>query len=147
MKNLLSEFKTFAIKGNAIDLAVGVMMGAAFSKIVDSIVNDLFLPLVTFVTGKPINYANSFIALSPMPEGLPHTLEAARKAGVNVLAWGNLLSTTLHFFMLAMIVFIVVKWLAQLKRPHAEPSHSTVEPVVAEEILLLREIRDQLKHS
>lgn len=145
MKNFFAEFKAFATKGNAIDLAVGVMIGAAFGKIVDSIVTDLFLPLITFITGGQINYANSFIALSPIPDGVPLTLDAVRKAGVNVLAWGNFLSIALNFLILAFIVFLVVKWLAALKNPTPETVAAPSEPVVTEDIALLREIRDQLK--
>ncbi len=145
MKNLFTEFKAFATKGNAIDLAVGVMIGAAFGKIVDSIVTDLFLPVITFITGGQINYANSFIALSPVPAGVPMTLEAVRKAGVNVLAWGNFVSIALNFVILALIVFLVVKWLATLKSPTSKTTAAPSEPVVAEDIALLREIRDQLK--
>ena len=145
MKNLLTEWKAFAIKGSAIDLAVGVMIGAAFGKIVDSIVADLFLPLITFIIGGQINYANSFIALSPVPPGVPLTLDAVRKAGVNVLAWGNFVSIALNFLILAIIVFLVVKWLAALKNPAPETTVTPCEPVVTEDIALLREIRDQLK--
>lgn len=145
MKKLFTEFKAFATKGNAIDLAVGVMIGAAFGKIVDSIVSDLFLPVITFITGGQINYANSFIALSPVPVGVPLTLEAVRKAGVNVLAWGNFLSIALNFLILSLIVFLVVKWLAALKSPAPETALAPSEPVVSEDIALLREIRDQLK--
>jgi large conductance mechanosensitive channel len=121
------------------------MIGAAFGKIVDSIVTDLFLPLITFITGGQINYANSFIALSKVPDGVPMTLEAVRKAGVNVLAWGNFLSIALNFIILAFIVFLVVKWLAALKSPASETTAAPSEPVVTEDIALLREIRDQLK--
>ncbi len=76
MKNFLLEFKSFATKGNAIDLAIGVMIGAAFGKIIDSLVADLFLPVISFITGGQINYANSLIALSPVPEGIPMPLKS-----------------------------------------------------------------------
>lgn len=144
MKNFLLEFKSFATRGNAIDLAIGVMIGAAFGKIIDSIVADIFLPVISFITGGQINYANSFIALSPVPEGIPMTLDALRKAGVNVLAWGNFVSIVVNFIILAFIVFVMMKWLASLKQADKK-AQSTTEIMVPEDIALLREIRDELK--
>ena len=146
MKNFLLEFKSFATKGNAIDLAIGVMIGAAFGKIIDSLVADLFLPVISFITGGQINYANSFITLSPVPEGIPMTLDALRKAGVNVLAWGNFVSIILNFIILAFIVFVMMKWLASLKQADKKVQ-STPEVVIPEDIALLREIRDALKRQ
>ena len=136
---LVSEFREFAVKGNAMDLAVAVIIGAAFGKIVESIVNDLIMPAVGAVFGG-FDFSNLFVALAPVPEGVAMTLAEVRGAGVPVFAYGNFLTVLLNFVILAFIVFILVRQLNRLKREvPAAPS------VPAEEILLLREIRDQLK--
>jgi large conductance mechanosensitive channel len=125
-----------------VDLAVGVIIGAAFGKIVDSVVGDLIMPLVGRALGN-LDFTNFFIALRDIPAGVPHTLEAVRKAGVPVLAWGNFVTVALNFLILALIIFLMVKQINRLKAeappPPAEP------PAPAEEVQLLREIRDSLK--
>lgn len=135
-----SEFKQFALKGNVVDLAVGVIIGAAFGKIVDSAVNDLVMPVVGRVLGN-VDFSNLFIALREVPPGVPQTLEAVRKAGVPVFAWGNFLTIALNFAILAFIIFMMVKQINRLKReaPPAPP------PSPPEDVLLLREIRDSLR--
>jgi large conductance mechanosensitive channel len=133
-----SEFKEFAIKGNVVDLAVGVIIGAAFGKIVDSFVNDLVMPVVGYFAGG-LDFVNHFVALRPIPEGIPHTLEAVRKAGVPVLAWGNFANIVLNFVILAFIVFLMVRTINRLRR--AEPA--TAAP--PEQVVLLREIRDAVR--
>jgi large conductance mechanosensitive channel len=132
------EFREFALKGNVVDLAVGVIIGAAFNKIVDSIVNDLVMPVVGKFTGG-LEFSNYFTPLAPVPPGLPHTLEAMKKAGVPVLAWGNFVNVALNFVILAFIVFIMVKQINRLRRD--EPA----APAPPENVLLLREIRDLLR--
>jgi len=134
-----SEFKEFAIKGNVVDLAVGVIIGAAFGKIVDSLVNDLVMPVVGYFLGG-LEFVNHFFALRPIPEGVPHTLEAVRKAGVPVLAWGNFANIVLNFFILALIVFLMVRTINRLRR--AAPA---APPAPPEQVVLLREIRDALR--
>lgn len=135
-----SEFKEFAVKGNVVDLAVGVIIGGAFGKIVDSVVNDLIMPLVGRVLGN-LNFADMFIALKDVPPGTAMTLEAVRKAGVPVFAYGNFITIALNFAILALIIFMMVKQINRLKKeaPPAPP------PVTPEDVLLLREIRDSLK--
>ncbi len=135
-----SEFKQFALKGNVMDLAVGVIIGAAFGKIVDSVVNDLVMPVVGRVLGN-VDFSNLFIALREIPPGVPQTLEAVKKAGVPVLAWGNFVTIALNFAILAFIIFVMVKQINRLKReePPAAP------PATPEDIQLLREIRDSLR--
>ena len=136
--SIAREFKEFALKGNVVDLAVGVIIGAGFNKIVDSIVNDLVMPVVGRFTGG-LEFANYFTALGPIPPGLPHTLDAMKKAGVPVIAWGNFVNVALNFVILAFIVFMMVKQINKLRRQ---------EPAAAappENTLLLREIRDSLK--
>ena len=137
---MLTEFRQFAIKGNVMDLAVGVIIGAAFGKIVDSLVNDLIMPIVSRVFGG-LDFSNWFIKLANAPPGVPETYADLKKAGVPLLAYGNFLSVALNFLILAFIVFLLVKAVNKLrdddeKKKAAEPK---------EEVVLLREIRDALK--
>jgi len=137
--SMLQEFKEFAVKGNVMDLAVGVIIGAAFGKIVDSVVNDLIMPIIGRVTGG-LDFSSYYIALKEAPPGTPMTLDALKKAGVPVFAYGNFITIVLYFVILAFIIFMMVKWINKLKReaPAAPP-----EP--PEEVKLLRDIRDSLK--
>lgn len=137
---MMSEFREFAVKGNVMDLAVGVIIGAAFGKIVDSVVGDLVMPIVGRVLGN-VNFADMFVALKEIPAGTAMTLEAVKKAGVPVFAYGNFLTVALNFVILAFIVFMIVKQMNKLKEaaPPAAPAPT------AEDVLLLREIRDSLK--
>ena len=138
---MMSEFKEFAMKGNVMDLAVGVIIGAAFGKIVDSAVNDLIMPVIGRIVGK-VDFKDLFIALSDIPAGVPATLDAVKKAGVPVLAWGNFLTIALNFIILAFIIFLMVKQMNRLKK-----EAPAVPPPPPEDVLLLREIRDNLKPS
>ncbi|HRK78892.1 MAG TPA: large conductance mechanosensitive channel protein MscL [Thiobacillus sp.] len=138
--SFMSEFKEFAVKGNAMDLAVGVIIGAAFGKIVESVVNDLIMPLIGAVSGG-FDFSNLFIALDTVPEGVAMTLAEVKAAGVPVFAYGNFLTILLNFIILAFIVFILVKQLNRLKK-EAPPAAPAAPP---EDIVLLREIRDSLK--
>lgn len=133
----ITEFKEFAVKGNVIDLAVGVIIGGAFGKIVDSVVNDLIMPLIGKVTGG-LDFSSYYIPLAEQSTGLP--LVEAKKAGA-VFAYGNFLTALVYFIILAFIIFMMVKQINRLKReaPAATP---TAPP---EDIVLLREIRDALK--
>jgi len=137
---MMQEFKEFAVKGNVIDLAVGVIIGAAFGKIVDSVVSDLVLPVVGAVVGK-IDFSNLFIVLGTVPPGTATTLDALKKAGVPVFAYGNFITAAVNFAILAFIIFLMVKQINRLKR--REEVAPTTAP--AEDIVLLREIRDSLK--
>ncbi|GAB2732476.1 large conductance mechanosensitive channel protein MscL [Melaminivora jejuensis] len=146
--SIAQEFREFAVKGNVIDLAVGVIIGGAFGKIVDSVVNDLIMPVVGLVFGK-LDFSNLFIPLAHIPPDTPHTLEAVRKAGVPVFAYGHFITVGLNFFILAFIIFMMVKQINRLKRefPHhaEEPKKDEPPPPPPEDIVLLREIRDSLK--
>lgn len=135
-----SEFKEFAVKGNVVDLAVGVIIGAAFGKIVDSAVNDLVMPLVGRVIGN-VDFANMFVALKDVPAGMPMTLEAVKKAGIPVFAYGNFITIAINFIILAFIIFLMVKQINRLKK-EAPPAAPAAPP---EDVVLLREIRDALK--
>ena len=134
-----SEFKEFAVKGNVVDLAVGVIIGAAFGKIVDSLVNDLIMPVIGKATGG-LEFTNYFIPLSPIPPGVPHTLKAMKDAGVPVLAWGNFANVVLNFVILALVVFLMVREFNRLRRREAPAPAAPPEQVV-----LLREIRDAVR--
>lgn len=135
----LTEFKEFAVRGNVTDLAVGVIIGGAFGRIVDSVVGDLIMPLIGAITGG-IDFSSHYFALAGQPTGLP--LAEARKLGA-VFAWGNFLTITLNFAILAFIVFLMVKQINRLKKE--TPAPAAADPVTPEDILLLREIRDVLR--
>jgi large conductance mechanosensitive channel len=136
-----SEFREFAIKGSVVDLAVGVIIGAAFGKIVDSVVKDLIMPLVGRVFGA-VDFSNWFIPLGNPPPGYtgPMTYEALTKAGVPLFAYGNFITVALNFLILAFIIFLMVKQINRLKR-EAPPA----APATPEDVVLLREIRDSLR--
>ncbi len=135
-----SEFREFAVKGNVVDLAVGVIIGAAFGKIVDSLVNDIVMPVVGRFTGG-LEFTNYFIALAPIPAELPRTLEAVKKAGIPVIAWGSFVNVVINFTILALVVFLMVRQFNRLRRQSPPPAPAAPP----EEVVLLREIRDQLR--
>ncbi len=140
--SVVQEFKEFAVKGNVVDLAVGVIVGGAFGKIVDSVVGDLIMPIVGRVVGG-LDFSNHFIALKEVPPGMVMTLAEMKKAGIPVFAYGNFLTIALNFTILAFIIFLMVKQINRLKR---EPAAAPAEPApTPEDVLLLREIRDALK--
>lgn len=138
--SFVSEFKEFAVKGNAMDLAVGVIIGAAFGKIVDSVVNDLVMPIIGALSGG-FDFSNLFIVLGSVPPGVAMTLADMKKAGVPVFAYGSFLTILLNFVILAFIVFMLVRQINRLKK--AEPP--AAPPATPEDVVLLREIRDSLR--
>lgn len=137
---MMQEFKEFAVKGNVTDLAVGVIIGGAFGKIVDSVVGDLIMPVVGAIFGK-LDFSSLFIVLGTPPAGTAMTLDALKKAGVPVFAYGNFITVAVNFAILAFIIFMMVKQINRLKKeaPAAAPA------ATPEDVLLLREIRDNLK--
>ncbi len=135
--SVASEFKDFALKGNVVDLAVGVIIGGAFGKIVDSIVGDLIMPLVSRVFGG-LDFSNYYLALSGQAAGL--TLVEAKKLGA-VFAYGSFITVAINFVILAFIIFMMVK---QMNRMHQE-APAAAPSVTPEDVLLLREIRDSLR--
>lgn len=137
-----SEFKEFALKGNVMDLAIGVIIGAAFARLVDSMVGDLIMPLVAAVIGK-IDFSNLFVVLGTIPPGTASTLDALKKAGVPVFAYGQFITVSVNFLILAFVIFLMVRQINRLKRQEAAPAPSA--PTTPEDVVLLREIRDQLK--
>jgi len=133
---MMDEFKQFAMKGNVVDLAVGVIIGGAFGKIVDSLVQDVIMPPVSRLFGG-LDFANYYLPLNSQSMGLP--LAEAKKAGA-VLAYGNFLTILLNFIILAFIIFQMVRIMNKLRRNEAPPAAPTPEDIV-----LLREIRDALR--
>ena len=145
MGAFLKEFREFAVKGNVVDLAVGVIIGGAFGKIVDSVVADLIMPLVGRVVGG-LDFSNYFIALKDIPPGVAMTLADVKKAGIPVFAYGNFITIALNFLILAFIIFMMVKQINRLKREEpAAPAAPEAPAPTPEDIQLLREIRDSLK--
>lgn len=135
-----SEFKEFALKGNVMDLAVGVIIGGAFGKIVDSVVGDLIMPVVSKIFGG-LDFSSYYLPLAGQDMGLP--LTEAKKLGA-VFAYGNFITVALNFAILALIIFIMIKQVNRLKR-EAPPAPPAPPPPTPEDVLLLREIRDALR--
>lgn len=141
--SMVQEFKEFAMKGNIMDLAVGVIIGGAFGKIVDSIVGDLIMPFVAWIMGGKLDFSGMFLVLGKIPEGTATTLDALKKAQVPVFAYGNFITILVNFIILAFIIFIMVKQINRLKKE--EPATPAAPAPTPEDVILLREIRDSLK--
>ena len=137
--SIISEFKEFAIKGNMMDLAIGVIIGGAFNKIIDSLVKDIIMPLISVLTGGGVDFTQKFVVLGNNPDNLT-SLDALTNAGVNVLTYGNFITIVLNFLILMWVVFILVKVINRIRKP--EEAVDTTPP----DIELLREIRDELKN-
>jgi large conductance mechanosensitive channel len=142
---MFKEFKEFAIKGNVIDLAVGVIIGAAFGKIVDSLVNDLIMPVISAIFGR-MDFSSYFWVLGSVPDSVPRTLEALRKAGVPVLSYGNFITVAINFLILAFAIFLMIQQIQRMKNREVAAQEPETAPT-PEEVLLLREIRDQLQKN
>ena len=136
---MMSEFKEFALKGNVMDLAVGVIIGGAFGKIVDSLINDIIMPIIGKILGN-VYFSNMFIKLAEGPAGIPQTYAELKKAGVPLLAFGNFITIVINFAILAFVIFWMVKTMNRMKK---EAPAAPVAP--PEDVVLLREIRDALK--
>jgi large conductance mechanosensitive channel len=138
---LIREFREFAIRGNVVDLAVGVVIGAAFGKIVESLVKDVIMPPIGLALGR-VDFSNLFLVLKDgMPTGPYGTVDAAQKAGAVTLNLGLFINTLIAFMIIAFAIFMLVKLVQRLRRKHEQEAPK--EPT--EEVLLLREIRDALK--
>ena len=138
--SFFSEFREFAVKGNVVDLAVGVIIGGAFGKIVDSLVGDVIMPVVSKIFGG-LDFSNYFIPLSGQTAT---TLVEAKKEGA-VLAYGSFFTVSLNFIILAFVIFVIIKQINRLKREPTPPAAPAEPPATPEDIQLLREIRDSLK--
>ena len=145
--SMIQEFKEFAVKGNVMDLAVGVIIGGAFSTIVNSIVKDLIMPVVGVVTGG-LDFSNKFIKLGHIPDtyrGNPDSYKDLQAAGVAVFGYGSFITVLINFIILAFIIFMMVKFINNLRKPaDAAPA---APPAPTEDVLLLRDIRDTLKNQ
>jgi large conductance mechanosensitive channel len=140
---MLKEFKEFAMRGNVIDLAVGVVIGAAFGKIVDSLVKDVIMPPIGLALGR-VDFSNLFVVLKEGVQPGPYaTVDAAAKAGAVTLNLGLFLNTVVSFLIVAFAIFLLVKAINRLKRQQEAASPTPAGP--PEEVKLLREIRDLLK--
>ena len=137
---MMNEFRAFAVRGNVIDLAVGVIIGGAFGKIVDSLVNDIVMPLISILLGGKIDFTNLFLVLGSVPDNVPRTFDALKKAGVPIFAYGNFITISINFILLAFVIFQMVKIINKIRAE--EPKAA---PPTPEDIVLLREIRDSLK--
>ena len=137
---MMNEFKAFAVRGNVVDLAVGVIIGGAFGKIVDSLVNDIVMPLISSLLGGRIDFTNLFIVLGTVPDNVPRTFDALKKAGIPIFAYGNFITISINFILLAFVIFQMVRIINRIKDEEAKPT-----PPTPEDIMLLREIRDNLK--
>lgn len=121
MKKMMNEFKQFIMRGNVIDMAVGVIIGGAFSNIVSSLVNDIVMPVISLLTGK-INFTDLMISLNGETYA---SLEAARTAGAPVIAYGNFIQLVLQFLLTAFVIFLAIKGINKLHRPKPEPEPTT----------------------
>lgn len=139
--SIIQEFKEFAIKGNMMDLAIGVIIGGAFGKIIDSLVKDIIMPIISVITGGGVDFTQKFIVLGDNPNNL-QSLDQLTKAGVNVLTYGNFLTIFLNFIILAWVVFLMVKVMNRMRKQQEVAPEPAATP---EDIQLLREIRDELK--
>jgi large conductance mechanosensitive channel len=145
--SLASEFREFAVKGNAIDLAVGVIIGAAFGKIIDSMVGDMIMPFISALFGGKVDFSNMYVVLGTIPAGVANTLDALTKAGVPVFAYGNFITIVINFILMAFVIFMLVRYLGKMKskmiaEAPAAPA-APAEPPAAE--VLLAQIRDELR--
>jgi large conductance mechanosensitive channel len=139
---MLKEFKEFAVKGNVVDMAVGIIIGAAFGKIVDSLVKDLIMPPVGLALGK-VDFANLFVVMKPGSVPGPYlTVDAAQKAGAVTFNYGVFINSCISFVIVAFAVFLLVRAINRLKRAEEQKA-----PATPEEVVLLREIRDSLKKA
>jgi large conductance mechanosensitive channel len=140
---VLKEFRDFAVKGNVIDLAVGVIIGGAFGKIVDSLVNDIVMPIISTLLGGHIDFTNLFLVLGNIPEVVPRNFDALKKAGIPIFAYGNFITISINFILLAFVIFQMVKVVNRIRL--IDTSSEPEAPSTPEDVLLLREIRDYLK--
>jgi large conductance mechanosensitive channel len=137
----LSEFRDFAVKGNAFDLAVGVIIGGAFGKIVESLVGDIIMPVISALFGGKLDFTNMFVTLGSVPPGTASTYEALKKAGVPMFAYGSFITILINFILMAFVIFMLVRQINTWKK--AEPPAAPPPPPPSE--VLLAEIRDLLK--
>ena len=137
---MFEEFKAFVNKGNVLDLAVGVIIGAAFGKIITSFTDDLLMPLISLVTGGGVDFSNKFILLGDPGDKVITTLAEAKAAGVGAFAYGSFITALINFLIMAFVIFMIVRQANKMMAPPPAAAEATPEDVV-----LLRDIRDSLK--
>lgn len=142
MSKFLDEFKEFAVRGNMIDMAVGVIIGGAFGKIVTSLVGDVIMPLVSLATGG-VDFTNKYCVMGDIPEGVANNYAALKEAGVSMFAYGAFIQNIIDFLIIALCIFFMVKGINKLKKKKEEPAEEAPAEPSAEE-KLLTEIRDLL---
>ena len=139
-----NDFKSFAMKGNVIDLAVGVIIGGAFGKIVTALVDDMIMPLIGLISGKGEKFTDKFLVLTPAKDGDTYiSLEQAKTAGANVFAYGHFIQTVVDFLIIAFFIFLAIRLISRLKKE--EDAKPAAGPTASEK--LLTEIRDLLKEE
>ena len=139
--SIIQEFKEFAVKGNVMDLAVGVIIGGAFGKITTSLVEDIIMPIVGAIFGG-FDFSNMYIKLGEAPANTPENYAALKEAGVAMLAYGNFITVLINFIILAFIIFMMVKGMNKMRKEAQAEPEAPAEP--SEEVLLLREISQKL---
>ena len=137
---MMKEFRAFAVRGNVVDLAVGVIIGGAFGKIVDSLVNDIVMPLISTLLGGRIDFTNLFIVLGSVPENVPRTFDALKKAGIPIFAYGNFITISINFILLAFVIFQMIRVINGFR-----DEEQKFKTPIREDILLLKQIRDLIK--
>ncbi|MCG1054793.1 large conductance mechanosensitive channel protein MscL [Mycetohabitans sp. B5] len=145
--SMTKEFREFAVKGNVMDLAVGVIIGGAFGTIVNSLVKDVIMPVVGVLTGG-IDFSNQFIRLAAIPpnfKGNPDSFKDLQSAGAAVLGYGSFITAVINFVILAFVIFLMVKFVNKLRTPVSQAAAPATPAAPPEDIALLREIRDELK--
>lgn len=142
--SIVQEFKEFALKGNVMDLAVGVIIGGAFGKITASLVSDIVMPIVSAILGGDIDFSNMYVVMGDVPAGVADTYVTLKEAGVPLLAYGQFLTVLINFILLAWVIFLMVKGINRIRRKEeAAPATPAADPA---DIALLKEIRDELRH-
>ena len=145
---MMAEFREFAMKGSVMDLAVGVIIGGAFGKIVDSLVGDVIMPVISAILGGRFDFSSLFVALGKVPDGTAMTLDALKKAGVPVFAYGNFITILINFVILAFVIFMMVRMMNRWKEQPAAaaPAAPPAQEVLLQDpdVIMLGEIRDLL---
>lgn len=143
--SMVQEFKEFAMKGNVMDLAVGVIIGGAFAKITDSLVKDVVMPVISTILGGDVDFSNYYVVLGDVPAGTADNYAALKDAGVSLLAYGQFLTVLINFILLAWIIFLMVKGINRMRRKEEAPPAPAAPPADPADIALLKEIRDELR--
>lgn len=144
MKKWAKEFKEFAVKGNMLDMAIGIIIGAAFSTVVTSLVNDIIMPIVSWIFGSP-DFSNLFVILKNPTGEMFTSIEAARSAGAVAFGYGLFLNAVIAFLIVAFALFMVIKGVNKMKRKEEQKAQAPAEP--SEEVKLLTQIRDSLSRK